>query len=119
MVKNEKQNKSYCYPREVPNSKRAELKYKLVSSSDRYHLLEVELLTGRHHQIRAQLAEIGSPIKGDMKYGFPRSNPDGGISLHARRIQFTHPVTKEEVTITANPPPGDPLWGAFMAMVSE
>jgi 23S rRNA pseudouridine1911/1915/1917 synthase len=113
MVKNEKQNKSYCYPKEVPNAKRAELKYRLIGGSDRYYLLEVELLTGRHHQIRAQLAEIGSPIKGDLKYGFPRSNPDGGISLHARRVQFIHPVTREEVVIIANPPGNDTLWTAF------
>jgi 23S rRNA pseudouridine1911/1915/1917 synthase len=118
MVKNEKQNKSYCYPKEVPNAKRAELKYKLISGSDRYFLLEIELLTGRHHQIRAQLAQMGSPIKGDLKYGFPRSNPDGGISLHARYVRFIHPVTKQEVVITANPPEEDPLWKAFAAIIS-
>jgi 23S rRNA pseudouridine1911/1915/1917 synthase len=118
MIKNEKQNKSYCYPKEVPNSKRAELRYKLISSSERYHLLQVELLTGRHHQIRAQLAQIGSPIKGDLKYGFPRSNADGGISLHARCVSFIHPVTKLEVVITADLPKGDPLWSAFLAQVS-
>jgi 23S rRNA pseudouridine1911/1915/1917 synthase len=119
MVKNEKQNKSYCYDKEVVNSKRAELKYRLIAGSDHYYLLEIELLTGRHHQIRAQLAQIGCPIKGDLKYGFPRSNPDGGISLHARSVQFVHPVTKEEVTIQAAPPEKDPLWKYFMDQFQE
>lgn len=113
MLKNEKQNKSYCYEKEVKNSKKAELKYRVLASSDHYHLLEVELLTGRHHQIRSQLAQIGSPIKGDLKYGFARSNPDGGISLHARQVKFIHPVTNEEVLIIAEPPIIDPLWKFF------
>jgi 23S rRNA pseudouridine1911/1915/1917 synthase len=113
MTRNERQNKSYCYGMEIQNSKRAELNYEVIAHSDHYHLLEIELLTGRHHQIRAQLAEIGSPIKGDLKYGFPRSNPDGGISLHARSIQFNHPVTKEDVVILATPPDNDPLWKVF------
>jgi 23S rRNA pseudouridine1911/1915/1917 synthase len=113
MLKNEKQNKSYCYEKEVKNSKKAELKYRVLASSDHYHLLEVELLTGRHHQIRSQLAQIGSPIKGDLKYGFARSNPDGGISLHARQVKFIHPVTNEEVLIIAEPPVIDPLWKFF------
>ncbi len=119
MLKNEKQNKSYCHEKEVNNSKKAELKYKVLASSDHYHLLEVELLTGRHHQIRSQLAQIGSPIKGDLKYGFPRSNPDGGISLHARSAKFIHPVTNEEVNIIAKPPENDPLWKYFAAHLAE
>jgi 23S rRNA pseudouridine1911/1915/1917 synthase len=117
MLKNEKQNKSYCYEKEVKNSKRAELIYRVLASSDHYHLLEVELLTGRHHQIRSQLAQIGSPIKGDLKYGFSRSNPDGGISLHARSAKFVHPVTNEEVLIIAEPPLIDPLWKFFREQI--
>lgn len=112
LVRNQKQNKSYAYDEERPGSKRARLNYKLVKSSDRYHLLEIELLTGRHHQIRAQLAKIGCIIKGDMKYGFPRSNPGGGIHLHARSIEFMHPVKKEVVKIIA-PVPDDNLWKFF------
>lgn len=109
LVRNEKQNKSYAYPTEKPNSKKAILSYKQIASSDRYFLLEVDLKTGRHHQIRCQLAKIGCPIKGDLKYGFDRSNKDGGISLHARRVNFIHPVSKEKITIEA-PVPDDPLW---------
>ena len=112
LVRNEKQNKSYAHDREVPHSKRAELHYKVLSCSQRYHLIEVELKTGRHHQIRCQLAKIGSPIKGDLKYGAPRSNPDGSISLHARRISFVHPVSKQKIDVTAPPPKGNP-WDAF------
>jgi 23S rRNA pseudouridine1911/1915/1917 synthase len=112
--KNVKQNKSYCTDKQVKNSKLAKLKYKLLASSENYHLLEIDLLTGRHHQIRAQLAAIGSPIKGDLKYGFPRSNPDGGISLHARKIAFVHPVTRENLQITAPPPSEDKLWNHFL-----
>jgi Pseudouridylate synthases, 23S RNA-specific len=112
LVRNEKQNKSYAYDSEKPNSKKAILSYKTLARSDNYALLEIQLKTGRHHQIRCQLAKIGSPIKGDLKYGFPRSNPDGGISLHAREIRFTHPVTKNEITITA-PIPSDNLWQGF------
>jgi 23S rRNA pseudouridine1911/1915/1917 synthase len=119
MVKNEKQNKSYCHPKEVPHSKRAELRYKVLAGSENYYLLEIELLTGRHHQIRAQLAQIGSPIKGDLKYGFPRSNPDGGISLHARSVRFAHPVSKVEVDISADPPKDDPLWSAFVNHINR
>jgi len=111
--KNSKQNKSCCYNREVRNSKLAQLSYSLVSSSDKYHLLEINLITGRHHQIRAQLATIGSPIKGDLKYGYPRSNTDGGISLHARKIIFTHPVSKKEIEIVADTPPDEKLWSVF------
>jgi len=115
LVRNEKQNKSYAYSEEKANSKEATLSYKLLGSSDKYHLLEIELHTGRHHQIRAQLAAISCKIKGDMKYGFPRSNPDGGIYLHSRKVEFTHPVTQEFVSITA-PVPNDALWKFFEEM---
>ena len=101
LVRNEKQNKSYAYDSEKPNSKKSALRYKVIAVSDNYSLLEIELETGRHHQIRCQLAKIGSPIKGDLKYGFPRSNPNGGISLHARSVEFVHPVSKQEIKITA------------------
>ena len=105
LSRNEKQNKSYAYPddgrRHPADAKLARLRYKVLRDTDRYHLVEVELLTGRHHQIRCQLATIGCPIKGDLKYGAPRSNPDGGISLHARRITFDHPVRHESITIEA------------------
>ena len=101
LYRNEKQNKSYAYDHERNGSKHAVLRYKVLRDTDRYHLVEVELLTGRHHQIRCQLSTIGCPIKGDLKYGAPRSNPDGGISLHARRITFLHPVKKEEMIIEA------------------
>ena len=104
LVRNEKQNKSFAYPREQKESKKASLTYRYIASSDRFHLLEIELHTGRHHQIRAQLAAIGLHIKGDLKYGFSRSNKDGGIHLHARTIRFVHPVTLEPVTITAPVP---------------
>lgn len=110
LIRNEKQNKSYAYPTEKPNSKKAILTYKLILSSDRYCLLEINLETGRHHQIRCQLASIGSPIKGDLKYGAPRSNPNGGISLHARRIKFIHPVSKEIIEIIAPTPTDEKLW---------
>ena len=113
MIRNTKQNKSYCNESPVPGSKEAALSYKVIGKSDNYTLLEVNLETGRHHQIRSQLAYIGSPIKGDLKYGFPRSNPDGGISLHAREIRFVHPVTKTEMVITAETPEGDALWKVF------
>lgn len=107
--RNEKQNKSYAYDREVPNSKKAMLHYKVIGRSDNYTLVEVNLMTGRHHQIRCQLANIGCPIKGDLKYGARRSNPDGSISLLARRIEFVHPVSKEYITVEA-PLPDDKLW---------
>lgn len=104
--RNEKQNKSYvCRPGAArKDAKLAKLNYRQIARTDRYWLVEVELLTGRHHQIRCQLANLGCPIKGDLKYGAPRSNPDGGISLHARRITFTHPVKKEQMTIEAPVP---------------
>jgi 23S rRNA pseudouridine1911/1915/1917 synthase len=112
LTRNTKQNKSYANDNEVPNSKEAILSYRLIGKSDNYFLLEIELHTGRHHQIRAQLAAIGCHIKGDMKYGFPRSNPGGGIHLHARKVEFVHPVSKETVSITA-PLPDDKLWLSF------
>lgn len=112
IVRNEQQNKSYAYDHEVPNSKKAVLKYHVISCSEHYCLLEVNLLTGRHHQIRCQLAHIGCPIKGDLKYGFPRSNPDGGISLLSRRVEFVHPVSKETIS-AVSPLPADALWKAF------
>ena len=112
LIRNEKQNKSYAYQEEQKESKKASLTYRFIASSDRFHLLEIELHTGRHHQIRAQLAAIGLHIKGDLKYGFPRSNKDGGIHLHARTISFTHPVTQELINIIA-PVPNDPIWNYF------
>jgi 23S rRNA pseudouridine1911/1915/1917 synthase len=112
LTRNEKQNKSYAHDREKPGSKRAVLKYKVIGESDRYNLLEINLLTGRHHQIRCQLAAIGCPIKGDLKYGAKRSNADGSISLLAREIAFVHPVSKATVKVTA-PLPKDNLWQAI------
>lgn len=109
LVRNEKQNKSYAYDTEKPGSKKAILHYRLIVRSDNYCLLEVDLKTGRHHQIRCQLAKMGCPIKGDLKYGFPRSNPDGSICLHARRVRFVHPVSKELIDVVA-PVPSDNLW---------
>ena len=112
MVRNEKQNKSYAYEREKPSSKLARLRYRLIGFSDHYCLLAVRLLTGRHHQIRCQLAAMGCPIKGDLKYGFPRGNPDGSISLHAWRIRFEHPVSHKMIDVKA-PLPIDNLWRSF------
>ena len=109
LVRNEKQNKSYAYDTEKPGSKKAILHYRLIARSDNYSLLEVDLKTGRHHQIRCQLAKMGCPIKGDLKYGFPRSNPDASICLHARRVCFVHPVSKELIDVVA-PVPSDNLW---------
>ncbi|MDD2286170.1 MAG: RNA pseudouridine synthase [Paludibacter sp.] len=110
LVRNEKQNKSYAHDKIVPNAKKAALKYKLIGQSDTFFLLEIELETGRHHQIRCQLAKMDCPIKGDLKYGFPRSNPNGGISLHARSVEFIHPVSKELIRITAPVPDDEKLW---------
>lgn len=112
LVRNERQNKSYAYTTEKKDSKLAVLHYVTIGKSERYTLLEVDLHTGRHHQIRCQLAAVGAVIKGDLKYGAPRSNPDGGISLHARSVEFIHPVRKEPIVITA-PLPTDKLWTAF------
>lgn len=113
LVRDSEKNKSYAYTKEKNGAKEAVLEYKLIGSSQKYYLLEIKLCTGRHHQIRCQLAKIGCPIKGDLKYGFPRSNEDGGIGLHAREISFMHPVKKELITITAPPPLNDPLWKIF------
>jgi 23S rRNA pseudouridine1911/1915/1917 synthase len=112
LVRNEQQNKSYAYDREVPRSKKAVLKYRVIGHSDNYSLLEVNLMTGRHHQIRCQLAKIGCPIRGDLKYGAPRSNPDGSISLLSRRVEFVHPVSKLPIVAEA-PVPADNLWQAL------
>ena len=112
LVRNEKQNKSYAYDREVPHSKKAILDYKVIGKSDNYYLLEVDLKTGRHHQIRCQLAKMGCPIKGDLKYGAKRSNPDGSISLLSRSMHFIHPVSKKEIAVEA-PLPDDNLWKSF------
>jgi 23S rRNA pseudouridine1911/1915/1917 synthase len=116
LKKIEAQNKSYIYDTEVKGSKEASLTYKIIGHSERFYLLEIELHSGRHHQIRAQLAAIGCPIKGDLKYGFPRSNEDGSISLLAREISFIHPVKKEPVRIVAHLPEGD-IWKAFKALL--
>lgn len=112
LVRNEKQNKSYAYDREKPNAKLAKLRYRMIGASERYTLLEVQLMTGRHHQIRCQLSAMGCPIKGDLKYGARRSNPDGSISLLARRVEFVHPVSKEAISVEA-PVPDDNLWRAL------
>lgn len=112
LTRQEKNNTARAYDREVPGSKKAVLDYRLIASSDRYHLLEIHLHTGRHHQIRCQLAKMGCPIKGDLKYGAPRSNPDGSISLHARNLTIEHPVSHENISITA-PVPEDNLWLAL------
>ncbi|WP_080903963.1 RluA family pseudouridine synthase [Parabacteroides sp. Marseille-P3160] len=109
LVRNEKQNKSYAHDTECPGAQQAILHYKLIARSTNYYLLEIDLKTGRHHQIRCQLAQIGCPIKGDLKYGAERSNPDGGISLHARSAEFIHPVSKLPLRIEA-PVPDDTLW---------
>ena len=112
LVRNEKQNKSYAYDKEVPGSKKAILHYRLIGRSQNYYLLEIDLKTGRHHQIRCQLAKMGCPIKGDLKYGAQRSNPDGSICLHARMVKFMHPVSKELIELTAPVPAGN-LWNGF------
>lgn len=109
IVRNEKQNKSYAYDNEVKDSKKAVLDYRLLASGDNYHILEIHLLTGRHHQIRCQLSAMGCPIKGDLKYGAQRSNPDGSISLLSRYVEFVHPVSKEAIALDA-PLPKDNLW---------
>lgn len=111
LKKNPKNNKSNAYLKEVNDSKKAVLHYKILKKLNTYFLLKIELETGRHHQIRSQLSSIGCPIKGDLKYGFDRSNPDGGISLHARQLQFIHPVSNEDINVIA-PLPNDPVWNA-------
>jgi len=112
LIKNEKQNKTYVYDKEVKGSKSASLSYRLTGRSDRYYMLEIELQTGRHHQIRAQLARIGCPIKGDLKYGYPRSNESGGICLHAWKLELMHPVRGNNLLITA-PLPDNEIWKYF------
>lgn len=109
LTRNEKQNIARAYDREVPGSKKAVLDYRLIAQSERYFLLEIELHTGRHHQIRCQLSKMGCPIRGDLKYGAPRSNPDGGISLHAWRLELEHPVSHQNIVIEA-PLPEERLW---------
>lgn len=111
LKKNPKNNKSTAHHKEIAEGKKAILHYKILKQLEHYYLLEIELETGRHHQIRSQLSTIGSPIKGDLKYGFDRSNPDGGIHLHARELKFIHPVSNETIAVTA-PLPDDPLWNA-------
>lgn len=111
LKKNPKNNKSTAYNSEIRDSKKAILHYEIIKSLNNYHLLEINLETGRHHQIRCQLANIGTPIKGDLKYGFDRSNKDASIHLHSRKIEFTHPVSKEPISITA-PTPKDAIWDA-------
>jgi 23S rRNA pseudouridine1911/1915/1917 synthase len=112
LKRNEKNNTSKAHIKEVPESKLASLEYKIIKELNNYFALEINLHTGRHHQIRAQLSAIGSPIKGDLKYGFDRSNPDGGIHLHARKLVFVHPVSKENLIIVA-PVPNDVIWNAI------
>ncbi|MEX0291195.1 MAG: RluA family pseudouridine synthase [Flavobacteriaceae bacterium] len=113
LKRNPKQNKSYAHIEEVAQSKKALLSYSLLKKLNNFSLLKIDLLTGRHHQIRAQLAAIGSPIKGDLKYGYPRSNSDGSIHLHARSLALIHPVKKEALSLTA-PPPQDSIWDACL-----
>jgi len=112
LKKNEKNNKAIVYPKPTDGTKEAILTYNVIKILDNYQLLEIDLETGRHHQIRAQLSKIGIPIKGDLKYNSPRSNPDGGISLHARKLEFIHPVTKENIEIMAAVPQDDAVWKA-------
>jgi len=118
LLKNAQMNKSFVAKNEKGGAKKAVLHYRLIYSLERYHLLEVILETGRHHQIRAQLSAIGCPIKGDLKYGFDRSNPDGSIHLHARSISFEHPVTHAAITIIA-PPPQDVIWNACLKVAEQ
>lgn len=115
----ERNNKSYASPTPKPGAKEARLHYRQIAASERYYMLEVNLMTGRKHQIRVQLSSIGCPVKGDLKYGDKRSNPDGSISLHARRIQFVHPVSKKEIDVTAPVPSGDALWAALEGAAGE
>lgn len=113
LLKNEKLNKSKAHEKPVKDGLKSELIYKFIKSSDTYHLLEIKLLTGRHHQIRAQLSAIACPIKGDVKYGFDRTNKDGSIHLHAYQLQFMHPVKQEEIIVKAAPLMNDPVWNYF------
>ena len=113
LTRNTRQNKSYAHDQQVPGSKLGRLAYRMLLSLKNYHMLEIDLFTGRHHQIRCQLAKINCPVKGDLKYGFPRSNPDAGICLHAREIRFIHPVRQQELLLTASPPK-EKLWSFFL-----
>jgi 23S rRNA pseudouridine1911/1915/1917 synthase len=114
LKRDEQKNKAFAYDHPAVNTQKAELTYELIGQSDQYFLLQVQLLTGRHHQIRAQLAKIGCPVKGDLKYGFDRSNPDGSIHLHARSVEFMHPVKLEMIKVIANPP-NEKLWNFFLS----
>lgn len=116
--KNEEKNMSKAFAQELPHTKKAELEYTLSASLTNYHLLEISPLTGRHHQIRVQLAAIGCPIKGDVKYGFARTNENASIHLHARKIEFIHPIKQEPITIVANPPK-DVLWNEFLKIMQK
>ena len=116
--RNEQQNKSYAYDKPVEDSRKAELLYEVIGKSDHYFLLEVKLLTGRHHQIRAQLSKIGCPVKGDLKYGYDRPNPDRSIHLHSRKVELIHPVKKETLCVIADPP-DDPLWNHFLNNIHQ
>lgn len=116
--RDEARNKSFITGENTKNAQRASLSYTLIASSDNYFLLQIDLHTGRHHQIRSQLAGIGCPIKGDLKYGFPRSNSDGSIHLHARKIDFIHPVSKIQVSILADPP-NEPVWNYFTQILNN
>lgn len=112
LKKNEKNNKATVFPKVTEGAKESILNYHIIKTLDNFQLLEIDLETGRHHQIRAQLSKIGVPIKGDLKYGSPRSNPDGGIHLHARNLEFLHPVTNHNIRLTAKVPENDPVWKA-------
>ena len=114
--RDEQKNKAFAYDHPVANTQKAELTYELIGQSDQYFLLQVQLITGRHHQIRAQLAKIGCPVKGDLKYGFDRSNPDGSIHLHARSVEFIHPVKHEMIKVVADPP-SETLWNFFLTQI--
>jgi 23S rRNA pseudouridine1911/1915/1917 synthase len=118
ITRSKEKNKSFAHTYQAEESKHAVLHYRTIAASQNYFLLEIDLLTGRHHQIRAQLARVSVHIKGDLKYGFPRSNPDAGIHLHARKVEFIHPVKKEPVVIVA-PPPDEPLWNEFVRIIEE
>ena len=118
LIRNRRQNKSYAYDHEKPGAKKASLSYELKGNSNRYYFVQVELHTGRHHQIRSQLTKIGCPVKGDLKYGSKRSNPDGSICLHARQLEFVHPVKQTNIKIIANPP-GGVLWDEFKAVLKD
>ena len=113
LKKNQQKNRSFAYKEPGEGRLIAEMAYKIIGKSDNYYLLEVELFTGRHHQIRVQLAQAGCPVKGDLKYGYPRSNKDASIHLHARKVEFIHPIRKESLSITA-PPPEDAVWDYFV-----